>query len=146
MKAGSMEGLIGASQNIKMVDVPMRIYKEAERKGDTATMERALGYAGEYTQKAYKYKEKVQDELIKELKEEKLELEENRKEQLEENEVMTRKDGVEIEISEEGKELNEENVDNMKCDSEVKIDIPKNYNKNGDVITSLKENIISIKI
>ena len=39
-----MEGIVGARTNMDMVDVPMRVYKEARRKGDTATMERAMGY------------------------------------------------------------------------------------------------------
>lgn len=146
-----MEGLIGASNNIKMVDVPMRIYREAERKGDTATMERAMGYASEFTQKAYDYKEKAQDELIKELKEERKELEEKRKEELEEKqeerkEIKAEKEGVEIEISEEGYELDKENMDQKPYVPEVKMDTPKSYNKNGDVVTDSIENTISVKI
>ena len=44
MKAGSMEGLIGASLNMKLSRTPMRVYKEAELKGDTEAMERAMGH------------------------------------------------------------------------------------------------------
>lgn len=29
MKAGTMEGLIGAGINMKLMDTPMRVYKEA---------------------------------------------------------------------------------------------------------------------
>lgn len=70
MKSGSMEALLGASYNAKMVDVPMKSYKEASRKGDIGGMERAMGYATDFTKKANDYKEKAQEELIKEQKEE----------------------------------------------------------------------------
>lgn len=144
MKAGSMEGLIGASQNMKLVDVPMRVYREAERKGDTAIMERAMGYAADFTEKAYEYKEKAQDELIKELKEEKEELEEK----LEENREFTAEnENVEIEISEEGQKLSEGNSEKQQCISDIKIDTTKIYNKNGNVVTSSSsENAISVKL
>lgn len=42
MKAGSMEGLIGASLNMKLSRTPMRVYKEAELKGDTETTDRGI--------------------------------------------------------------------------------------------------------
>ena len=53
MKAGSMEGLIGASANLKLTSTPMRVYKEAERRGDTDTMERAMGYVTHFQEKAH---------------------------------------------------------------------------------------------
>lgn len=65
MHSKTMEGLIGAGVNMKMVDVPIRVYKEARLKGDLGTMERAMGYAGDFTQKAYEYKD-VADEGMKE--------------------------------------------------------------------------------
>lgn len=70
MKSGSMEALLGASYSAKMVDVPMKNYKEASRKGDIGGMERAMGYVSDFTNKANDYKEKAQEELIKERKEE----------------------------------------------------------------------------
>ena len=125
MKAGSMEGLIGASQNMKMMNVPMKVYHEAERKGDLGTMERAMGYAQEYSQKAEEYREKAQKELEKEQKEERAEFEKLQKEKLEEKRIEKKEQekkeqektkekaanssGVEINISEEGKELAKEN-------------------------------------
>ena len=56
MNAKTMEGLIGAGKNIDLVNTPMRVFKEARRKEDTATMERAMGYANEFTVKAETYK------------------------------------------------------------------------------------------
>lgn len=106
MKAGTMEGLIGASMNMKMVNTPMRVYKEAERKGNTAAMERAMGYVGEFTQKAHEYKAQAEQELRQEIKEERME---KRREEIKEQkgewaeQAANNKDTVAI--SEEGKKL-----------------------------------------
>ncbi len=59
MNAKMMEGLVGASMNAKLSDTPMKVYEQASREGDTAKMERALGFAGECTEKAEQYQEKV---------------------------------------------------------------------------------------
>lgn len=117
MKAGSMEGLIGASVNLKMTETPMRVYKEAERRGDTAVMERAMGYVTEFQEKAHKYSDKAQEELVKELKEERKEQELKReqaiekrkeetkeyKEKLQESNKSDIQEADSVEISEEGK-------------------------------------------
>lgn len=47
MNTKTMEGLVGARTNMNLMNTPMRVFKEARRKGDTATMERAMGYADE---------------------------------------------------------------------------------------------------
>ena len=83
MKAGTMEGLIGAGVNMKLMDTPMRVYKEARRKGDLGAMERAMGYASEFQDTAYEYKEKAEKELRKEMQE-------NREEQQREREEACR--------------------------------------------------------
>ena len=117
MKAGSMEGLIGANVNMKLSKTPLRVYKEAERKGDTAVMERAMGYATEFQEKAHEYSDKALEELAKELKEERKEQElkreqaiEKRKEEakeyrekLQENNESNVQKTDSVEISEEGK-------------------------------------------
>ena len=90
MKAGSMEGLIGASQNIKLVSTPMRVYKEAERRGDTGTMERAMGYVTDFQEKAHEYSDKAQEELAKELKEERKEQEVKREKAIEKRKEETK--------------------------------------------------------
>ena len=119
MKAGSMEGLIGASQNMKLSRTPMHVYKEAERRGDTETMERAMGYVTDFEKKANEYSDKAQEELTKELKEERKEQElkreqaiekrkEERKEYMEKLQESNKSDiqGTDsAEISEEGKEI-----------------------------------------
>ena len=50
---------MGASANIKMAGTPMSVYRQASAEGDTEKMKRALGYAGECTQRAAKYQEKL---------------------------------------------------------------------------------------
>lgn len=86
MKAGSMEGLIGASVNMKISRTPLRVYKEAERRGDTEVMERAMGYVTDFQEKAHECSDRAQEELAKELEEERREQEIRRKKALERKE------------------------------------------------------------
>lgn len=69
MHAKTMEGLIGARTNMDMTNVPMRVFKEARRKGDSTTMERAMGYVNDFEDRAYQYKDKA-DEGMKDEAEE----------------------------------------------------------------------------
>lgn len=115
MNTKTMEGIVGAKTNMNMVNTPMRAYREAERRGDTGAMERAMGYAGDYTQKAESYRQEAEEGMKEDAKEarekEKAEREkaiQKRKEQREEaekriEELQNRTDTVEI--SEEGKAL-----------------------------------------
>lgn len=80
MNTKTMEGLIGAGKNIDLVNTPMRVFKEARRKGDTATMERAMGYANDFTDKAREYKTQADEGTREEAREER---EKARLEQLE---------------------------------------------------------------
>ena len=77
MNTKTMEGLIGAGANIDLVNTPMRVYKEARRKGDLTTMERAMGYAGEFAVKAEEYRAQADEGTQEETREnrEKMELE-----------------------------------------------------------------------
>lgn len=128
MNAGVMEGLIGASSNMKIVDVPMRVYHEAERRGDTGTMERAMGYASDFTKRANTYKEKAEEELKLEM-DEKRELEKLEREEAIEKvkeEGAANQEGVageitdSVEISEEGMALLEQSKSNS---TEAQIEI-----------------------
>lgn len=87
MKAGSMEGLIGASMNMELSRTPMRVFKEAERRGDTETMKRAMGYVTDYQEKAKECSDRAQEELPKELKEERKEQAIRREQALERKEA-----------------------------------------------------------
>ncbi len=60
MHTKTMEGLAGASMNMKLLNTPFRVYKEAERRGDTAVMERAMGYVGDFADKAEDYQKKAE--------------------------------------------------------------------------------------
>ena len=69
MHAKTMEGLAGASMNMKMMSTPFRVYQEAERRGDTSVMERAMGYVGETADKTEDYQKKVEKGMEEEAKE-----------------------------------------------------------------------------
>ncbi|MCM1268538.1 MAG: hypothetical protein NC302_11585 [Bacteroidales bacterium] len=121
MHTKTMEGLIGARTNMELLNTPFRVYKEARLKGDTAMMERAMGYVGDFQEDAYEYKaeadegmkkdaeetrriaEEQQKELIQSRREEREEqqkkIEEERKEKQSDQAVDT------VEISEEGRAL-----------------------------------------
>ena len=65
MHVKTMERLVGAGTNMNLLNTPMRVYKEARRRGDTAMMERAMGYVSEFAGKAEEYKAET-DEGMKE--------------------------------------------------------------------------------
>ena len=69
MHVKMMEGLAGASMNMKMMNTPFRVYQEAERRGDTSVMERAMGYVGETADKAEDYQKKIEKGMKEEAKE-----------------------------------------------------------------------------
>ena len=114
MHTKTMEGLAGASMNMKLLNTPFRVYKDAERRGDTAVMERAMGYVGEFADKAKDYQKKAEkgmEEDAKEAREKAKTEQENvirkRKEEREELEkriAESRKEDTDtISISENGK-------------------------------------------
>ena len=128
MNTKTMEGLIGAGKNIDLVNTPMRVYKEARRKGNTATMERAMGYANELGRKAEEYKTRADEGTREDAKEErekaKLEREkiiEKRRaahqkleEKIEESRDGSKNDIIvedTVEFSEEGMALLKEHID-----------------------------------
>lgn len=84
MKSGSAQALIGANVNVNIAKVPLRVYKEAERKGDTAAMERSMGYFTDFSSKAARYTQEASRETLKEQREESRERELEREKALEE--------------------------------------------------------------
>lgn len=122
MNTKTMEGLVGAGVNMKIRDTPMRVYKEAEREGNIAKMERAMGYANKFAERSWEYQSETDEGMKEEAEEakekEKLEQEkaiekrrEDREKQEERVEETGRKDTDTIEVSEEGKERLKENQD-----------------------------------
>lgn len=81
MHAKTMEGLMGASINIRQTAVPMRVYREASQRGDIGTMERAMGYVTEFSERAVDCKEIAEEEM----KEEADEMKTLKQQRLEEN-------------------------------------------------------------
>ncbi len=163
MNAKIMEGLVGADSNINLINTPMRVFKEARRKGDTAIMERAMGYAGEFSDKAEEYK-KIANEGIKEDAEkarEKAELEreeairKRKEEQKELEERIAESKGEDtntdtVEISGEGKALVKDSIrlDSMGSD-ERKADTvkePVTYTKTGEVVHMEQNADISVSV
>ncbi|MCI8801519.1 hypothetical protein NSB25_13100 [Acetatifactor muris] len=69
MHTKTMEGLAGASMSMKLMNTPMRVYKEAERRGDTAVMERAMGYASDFADEAEDYRKTTKKGMKEDAKE-----------------------------------------------------------------------------
>ena len=152
MNTKTMEGLAGARTNMNLLNTPMRVFKEARRKGDIARMKRAMEYVNKFADKAEEYKTKAgegMEEDVKEAREKaKAEREEaiqKRKEEREKQEERleesrnadTNTDTVEI--SEEGKVLLKNNTDPDNEDSnEEKADViktPVTYTKKGEAVS-----------
>ncbi len=122
MKAGSMEGLIGASINTKISRTPMRVFKEAELRGDTETMKRAMGYVREYQDKAQECSDREQEALPKELEEERREQEARRQQALE-----RRKETKEyVEKVQENNKPDTPKEDNVTISEEGKVSLKNN--------------------
>ncbi len=127
MNAKTMEGLVGARTNMNLTNTPMRVYNEARRRGDTGAMERAMGYVGEFADKAEEYKTKADEgmeedakaarerakaEVEKAVQKRKTEREKTN-EQAEENRTADTNADI-VEISEEGRELLKTSMD-LEC-------------------------------
>lgn len=126
MHTKTMEGLIGARTNIEMLNTPFRVYKEARRKGDTAVMERAMGYMSDFHEEAYEYKEEADEGMKKDAEEtreiaekQREEMIQNRREEREEQQKKLEEERKEnkgdkivdtVEISEDGRVLLKENT------------------------------------
>lgn len=163
MNVKTMEGLVGADVNVKLVNTPMRVYKDARRRGDTATMERAMGYVTEFQGRAQEYKTRADEGMEEDAREarEKAELEreeaiQKRKEEREEREERIAESKGEdtaadtVEISEEGKEFVKDNIELNHMDSdEIKKDVvkePVTYTKAGTVMHSEQSGGISVSV
>ncbi len=157
MNIKTMEGLAGANTSIQLISTPMSVAKEAERKGDTEKLKRALSYASEMADQAEQYSEKTdegmkleakeakkqeelrQEELIKARKAEREE-QENR---IKEGEGKQKEASFDVaEISEEGKHQ----VEMADTSSSVPAELSQNvtYDKSGEAVEAVaetKENI-----
>jgi hypothetical protein len=160
-----MEGLIGARTNMNLMNTPMRVFKEARRKGDTETMERAMGYVGDFSDKAEEYKAEADKGMEEDAKEARKKAELQREEAVqkrrEEREKLEAKieenrnadtNADTVEISEEGKVLLKDNLDTDAVGVEtdvVKSDAvkePVTYTKAGDAVLMEQETSISVSV
>ena len=165
MHTKTMEGLIGARTNMNLMNTPMRVFKEARRKGDTATMERAMGYVDDFSDKAKEYQaeaDKGMEEDAKEArKKAELQREEAVRKRREEREKLEAKieenrnadtNADTVEISEDGKVLLKDNLDTDAVGVEtdvVKSDAvkePVTYTKAGDAVPMEQETSISVSV
>lgn len=69
MHTKTMEGLVGARTNMELVNTPMRVYKDARRRGDTAVMERAMGYAADFSDRTAAYRAEADEGMEEDAKE-----------------------------------------------------------------------------
>lgn len=69
MHAKTMEGLVGARTNMDLLNTPFRVFKDARRRGDLATMERAMEYVNDFSGKASEYEAKAQEGMEEDAKE-----------------------------------------------------------------------------
>ena len=165
MHTKTMEGLIGARTNMNLMNTPMRVFKEARRKGDTETMERAMGYVGDFSDKAEEYKAEADKGMEEDAKEARKKAELQREEAVqkrrEEHEKLEAKieenrnadtNADTVEISEEGKVLLKDNLDTDAVGVEtdvVKSDAvkePVTYTKAGDAVPMEQETSISVSV
>lgn len=163
MHVKTMEGLVGARTNMKLMDTPMRVYKEARQKGDMETMERAMGYVNDFSDKAEEYKaeaDKGMEEDAKEAREKaKAQHEEAIQERREEREELEGKieesrDGDintdTLEISEEGKVLLKDSTDSdSTVPAKTKTDAvkePVTYTKTGETVPAEQGASISVSV
>ncbi len=165
MHTKTMEGLVGARTNMNLMNTPMRVFKEARRKGDTATMERAMGYVDDFSDKAKEYQAEADKGMEEDAKEARKKAELQREEAVqkrrEEREKLEAKieenrnadtNADTVEISEEGKVLLKDNLDTDAVGVEtdvVKSDAvkePVTYTKAGDAVPMEQETSISVSV
>lgn len=82
MQAKTATGLIGANAYLQETRVPMKVFKEARAEGDTAKMERAMGYVEKLGGTALEYKKQA-DKGLREDAEKARKEEQEQKEKLE---------------------------------------------------------------
>lgn len=115
--------------NTKMMDVPIRVYKEARRKDDYGTMERAMGYAEDFAGKAEEYKTLADKGMKEEAEEARKKAEEEQRETIEKRREENEKIQERIEAGKEtqnepktGMEKTPETTSPAVTDSLVRVD------------------------
>ena len=163
MHTKTMEGLIGARTNMNLMNTPMRVYKEARRKGDSETMERAMGYVNDCSDRAEEYKAEADEgmkedakearEKAKAQREEAIQKRRDEREKLEKKIEENRNGDANtdtVEISEEGKVLLKDSTGlDDTVSTETKTDAvrePVTYTKTGETVSAEQESNISVSV
>lgn len=167
MHVKTMEGLVGARMYADLTDAPMRTYKAACHRGDTAAMDRSLSYVDKFTDKAGDYKaeaDKGMEEDAKEAGEQaKAECERAAKRREEERRKLEERIGERqeaamsvgsgsdtIEVSEEGKLLFKDSMDlDAEGSSETEAKAakePMTYTKTGEASPQKPDAGISVSV
>ncbi len=170
MNTKTMEGLVGARVNMDLLNTPFRVYKEARREGDTATMERAMGYVDDFSDRADGYKAKADEGMKQDAEDarEKLrtDCEEAARERRKEREAFEQKIAEKreeetktdtVEISEEGRSLEENgrveaddakgaDTDDGAQSAEPAVKQPTIYTKTGAVSPPEQEAVLSVSV
>ena len=158
-----MEGLAGASTNIKLLNTPFRVYKDAERRGDTAVMERAMGYVGDFAEKAEDYQKKAEKGMKEEAKEarEKAKTEQGnairKREELEKRIAESRNEDTDtVSISESGKVVLDKKTDSVQTGADNGVSIeetadavktePVIYTKTGETLKTESGTNLSVSV
>ena len=151
MIAKTAEGLLGANNAMNVIRTPMKVFKEARARGDTATMERAMGYVEKSHDEAWEKKYSADEGLKQEAKENELKNRQDREELAQrirekcdelENRAEESDNGLETVISEGGTDDPEKEGDpiadavnasvNAKAAESTQTD-PVTYTRSGEV-------------
>ncbi len=166
MIAKTTGNLIGANVAMDEIRTPMKVFKEARARGDTATMKRAMGYVEAFNEDAWEYKTKADEALKQEAVEakekERLEREELA-ERIKENRTETEEkleEASKSPVSEPSADTSEENDGDVNTDSGIELstehtdgeqaksasDIPVTYTKTGKTVPSNPEIKFSVTV
>lgn len=144
MHTKTMEGLVGASTNMNLLNTPMRVFKEARRRGDTATMERAMEYAGDFSERAEKYQIKADEGMKEEAKEAR------EKEKLEREKAIEKRREEKEKLEDRVEESKDTKVDTVEVSEETAkadtIKEPVIYTKTGEVRQGEQSSNISVSV
>ena len=153
--------------NMKLLNTPFRVYKDAERRGDTAVMERAMGYVGDFAEKAEDYQKKAEKGMKEDAKEarEKAKTEQEnairkRKEEREEQEKRIAEswngDTDTVSVSESGKAALDGKTDSVQTGADNGISVeetadavkmePVIYTKTGEALTPESGTNLSVSV
>ncbi len=144
MHTKTMEGLVGASTNMNLLNTPMRVFKEARRRGDTATMERAMEYAGDFSERAEKYQIKADEGMKEEAKEAR------EKEKLEREKAIEKRREEKEKLEDRVEESKDTKADTVEVSEETAkadtIKEPVIYTKTGEVRQGEQSSNISVSV